>query len=81
MPFGDFKGGEFIIHDYGLRISLKEGDVLFFRSWLQLHSIAPVTDGLRTSIVFFSHERMFNPNVRSTTDQYEEMARRRRSKT
>lgn len=80
MPFGDFTGGDFIIHDYGTRITLREGDVLFFRSWLQLHSTMPVTSGQRYSIVFFTHERMLDPKVQSTADEYEEMARRRLAK-
>ncbi|KAI9769841.1 MAG: hypothetical protein M1840_003835 [Geoglossum simile] len=52
--FGDFCGGEFIVPELGLKLDFKPGDVIFLRSAVLEHFVAPF-DGQRSSIVYFTH--------------------------
>ncbi|POY75908.1 hypothetical protein BMF94_0991 [Rhodotorula taiwanensis] len=56
-PFGSYTGGDLFFIDLDLRVALKPGDLLVFRSALLRHSVLPFT-GSRHSLVAFTHEHL-----------------------
>eukprot|EP01113_Clastostelium_recurvatum_P004849 TRINITY_DN1214_c0_g1_i2.p1 TRINITY_DN1214_c0_g1~~TRINITY_DN1214_c0_g1_i2.p1 ORF type:complete len:377 (+),score=66.97 TRINITY_DN1214_c0_g1_i2:85-1215(+) len=53
--YGDFEGGEVEFPELGIALKLEPGDVLFFKSAMLTHGNAPVTRGIRRSIVLTTH--------------------------
>jgi len=53
IPFGDCKGGELVLHEVGLVLELKEGDILIFPSYRITHFNLHFT-GVRCSVVMHS---------------------------
>lgn len=58
LPFGSFTGGRLRLDSYGVEIDAHPGDLIILRSYLVEHSVTPY-EGIRHSIVFFSHNMMF----------------------
>ncbi len=59
VPLGQFKGGDLLLPSIGMRIETSPGDLLFFNSSALMHANAPVTEGYRYSMVFFSHQEFY----------------------
>lgn len=55
-PFGDYKGGDLILWPLKIVLELRPGDCAVFAGARILHSIEPITHGLRNSIDLFSHQ-------------------------
>ena len=51
-PENEFEGGELEFMSKGKRAKLKQGEAIFFASWLQ-HRVKPVTRGERKSLVMW----------------------------
>ena len=51
-PENEFEGGELEFMSKGKRAKLKQGQAIFFASWLQ-HRVKPVTKGERKSLVMW----------------------------
>ena len=51
-PESEFEGGELEFMNKGKRVRLKQGQAMFFASWLQ-HRVKPVTRGERKSLVMW----------------------------
>ena len=51
-PENEFEGGELEFMSKGKRAKLKQGEAIFFASWLQ-HRVKPVTRGERSSLVMW----------------------------
>ena len=51
-PENEFEGGELEFMSKGKRAKLKQGQAIFFASWLQ-HQVKPVTKGERKSLVMW----------------------------
>jgi predicted 2-oxoglutarate/Fe(II)-dependent dioxygenase YbiX len=54
VPFGNFKGGNIVLHEYQVEIELREGDFLFFDASSIVHSVTPVTEGNRIAAVIWA---------------------------
>ena len=54
---GNFEGGELCVPGLNLKLGHKPGDIIFFRSSLLEHFVGDFT-GDRSSMVFFSHEKL-----------------------
>jgi len=60
-PFGDWEGGNLILWELKLIITLRPGDLLFFPDALIHHSNEPVAPGgHRNSVVAFTQQNMFD---------------------
>lgn len=55
---GDFTGGELVLSAIGCKLQHQPGDVVFFRSAILEHFVAPF-QGNRTSFVFFTKDDLF----------------------
>ena len=53
IPFGEFEGGELVLHEAGLIIDMKEGDILIFPSYRLTHYNMHFK-GIRGSVVMHS---------------------------
>jgi hypothetical protein len=60
LCWGDFKGGDVSFKELGLKVPLKRGQLLIFRSALLTHWNQPVIEGVRHSMVLFTPSRMFD---------------------
>jgi hypothetical protein len=58
VPLGEWKGGDLIFPQLNIRIKLKPGNILAFRSNLLVHGNLPCS-GVRHSLVFFTHNDLF----------------------
>src|SRR5918994_1996381 len=56
---GDWEGGDLIFSQLNVRIKLKPGNILAFRSNLLVHENLPCS-GVRYSLVFFTHNNLFS---------------------
>ncbi|KAF0480806.1 calnexin independence factor cif1 [Gigaspora margarita] len=61
VPVGNWTSGDLIFPCLNLKIKLVKGQVIMFRSDLLIHGNAPA-QGIRFSMVFFSHKSTFNNN-------------------
>ena len=59
VPLGDWEGGDLIFPQLNVRIKLKPGNILAFRSNLLVHGNLPFS-GVRHSLVFFTHNNLFS---------------------
>jgi hypothetical protein len=59
VPLGEWEGGDLIFPQLKVRIKLKPGNILAFRSNLLLHGNLPCS-GVRHSLVFFTHNNLFS---------------------
>lgn len=59
VPLGDWEGGDLIFPQLNVRIKLKPGNILAFRSNLLVHGNLPCSD-VRHSLVFFTHNNLFS---------------------
>ncbi|RPA73283.1 hypothetical protein BJ508DRAFT_334238 [Ascobolus immersus RN42] len=67
LCWGKFKGGEVTFKELGMKLPLKRGQLLIFRSALLTHWNQPVTSGIRHSLVLFTPARMFDWKRITTT--------------
>ena len=58
VPLGEWEGGDLIFPQLNVRIKLKPGNILAFRSNLLVHGNLPCS-GIRHSLVFFTHNNLF----------------------
>jgi hypothetical protein len=58
VPLGEWEGGDLIFPQLNVRIKLKPGNILAFRSNLLVHGNLPCS-GVRHSLVFFNHNNLF----------------------
>jgi hypothetical protein len=58
VPLGEWEGGDLIFPQLNVRIKLKPGNILAFRSNLLVHGNLPCS-GVRHSLVFFTHNNLF----------------------
>lgn len=58
MPFGNFKGGNLVFPDINIEVVLAPGDLICFQSF-KLEHFNRNFEGVRNSIVFFTHHNMF----------------------
>ena len=58
VPLGEWEGGDLIFPQINVRIKLKPGNILLFRSNLLVHGNLPCL-GVRHSLVFFTHNNLF----------------------
>ena len=68
VPLGDWEGGDVIFSQLNIRVKLKPGNILAFRSNLLVHGNLPYF-GVRHSLVFFTHNNLFSDtfvNVKNT---------------
>jgi len=68
VPLGDWEGGDVIFPQLNIRVKLKPGNILAFRSNLLIHGNLPCF-GVRHSLVFFTHNNLFSDtfvNVKNT---------------
>jgi len=68
VPLGEWEGGDLIFPQLKVRIKLKPGNILAFRSNLLVHGNLPYS-GVRHSLVFFTHNNLFPEtfqNVKNT---------------
>ena len=63
---GSFTGGELVVPELGVQIALKPDDVLFMRSRLLEHFLAPFR-GERYAFIYFHHQDLFE-----TPSKYDE---------
>ena len=59
VPLGDWEGGDLIFPQLNVRIKLKPGNILAFRSNLLVHGNLSCS-GVRHSLVFFTHNNLFS---------------------
>lgn len=59
VPFGEYTGGALILWDTKTVVELEAGDLFFFMDHLLVHSNEDV-DGVRHSMVAFSHQNVFD---------------------
>src|SRR5215216_7813631 len=59
VSLGDWEGGDLIFPQLNVRIKLKPGNILAFRSNLSVHGNLPYS-GVRYSLVFFTHNNLFS---------------------
>ena len=59
VPLGDWEGGDLIFPQLNVRIKLKPGNILAFRSNLLVHGNLPCS-GVRHLLVFFTHNNLFS---------------------
>ena len=58
VPLGEWEGGDLIFPQLNVRIKLKPGNILAFRSNLLVHENLSCS-GVRHSLVFFNHNNLF----------------------
>jgi hypothetical protein len=62
VPFGQYEGGELVLHEAGLVLELKEGDILVFPSHRLTHFNLHFT-GIRGSVVMHSDKEVKSWNA------------------
>jgi hypothetical protein len=61
---GDFEGGELCVPGLDLKLGHKPGDIIFLLSSLLEHFVSDFT-GNRSSMVFFSHEKLMDKQLKA----------------
>jgi hypothetical protein len=54
---GKYTGGELFLHDFGVKVPVQPGDIVFLESATVTHSVLPVLSGNRTSITLYLNKQ------------------------